>query len=52
MDRQLKTEYGVEHGLEWFKQNGIAPEGKPGKAYDKYARAFWNKKEDSIPGLL
>ncbi len=48
-DRNFKNDYGEQHGLAWFKQNGIAPEGEPQPGYAKYGRANFPKRTTRYP---
>lgn len=42
LDMQLRTDYGDDHGLEWFKIHGVAPT-TPTPANEVYGYHFWPK---------
>jgi anaerobic selenocysteine-containing dehydrogenase len=48
LDRQLKTDYGDDKGLEWFKANGVAP-AEPVPANEVYGYHFYPKGKTRIP---
>ncbi len=49
LDRQLRDAYGDEHGLDWFKTNGIAPPADPTPENEKYAYHFFPNKKTRYP---
>jgi anaerobic selenocysteine-containing dehydrogenase len=48
LDRQLRTEYGADYGLEWFKTNGVAP-ASPESEKEKYAYYHWPNRTTRYP---
>jgi anaerobic selenocysteine-containing dehydrogenase len=49
VDRNLKTDYGGEHGLEWFKRNGVAPPADPTPEAETYAYYHWPNRTTRYP---
>jgi anaerobic selenocysteine-containing dehydrogenase len=49
LDRQLRTDYGADYGLEWFKSHGVAPPADPTPEEETYPYYFWPNKTTRYP---
>ena len=49
LDRQLRTNYGDDKGLEWFKSNGVAPAAAPTPEKENYTYFFWPNRTTRFP---
>ncbi len=49
LDRQLRTKYGGEYGLEWFKRNGVEPSAAPTPAKEEYPYYFYPNRKTRYP---
>jgi anaerobic selenocysteine-containing dehydrogenase len=48
LDRDLRTRFGGENGLEWFKKKGVGP-SSPRPEKEKYANYYWPNKKTRYP---